>query len=143
MNRFKDAVHQFLWSEPSNMAPDSEKQFRRSASNVMCRSRGHHTKRHKSGSVAYTSLACSRLVPEEACSCSSAVVFLLRSSSYAFGEVEPSTIMRWVHRYAPEAEKRVCWYQGYRATSWRMDETYVKVGGKWKYLFRPSIRKAG
>ena len=28
------------------------------------------------------------------------------------------------------------WYQGYRATSWRVDETYVKVGGKWKYLFR-------
>nr|MDQ2732879.1 IS6 family transposase [Armatimonadota bacterium] len=51
-------------------------------------------------------------------------------------EVDPSTIMRWVHRYAPELEKRVRWYQGYRATSWRVDETYVKVGGKWKYLFR-------
>ena len=24
----------------------------------------------------------------------------------------------------------------YRATSWRVDETYVKVGGRWKYLFR-------
>jgi transposase-like protein len=44
--------------------------------------------------------------------------------------------MRWVHRYAPELEKRVRWYQGYRATSWRVDETYVKVGGRWKYLFR-------
>ena len=51
-------------------------------------------------------------------------------------EVDPSTIMRWVHRYAPELEKRVRWYQGYRVSSWRMDETYVKVGGKWKYLFR-------
>jgi hypothetical protein len=29
-------------------------------------------------------------------------------------EVAPSTIMRWVHRYAPELEKRVRWYQGYR-----------------------------
>ena len=28
------------------------------------------------------------------------------------------------------------WYQGYRASSWRVDETYVRVGGKWKYLFR-------
>jgi transposase-like protein len=45
------------------------------------------------------------------------------------GDVDPSTIMRWVHRYAPELEKRVRWYQGYRATSWRVDETYVKVGG--------------
>jgi hypothetical protein len=51
-------------------------------------------------------------------------------------EVEPSTIMRWVHRYALELERRVRWYQGYRVTSWRVDETYVKVGGKWKYLFR-------
>jgi transposase-like protein len=51
-------------------------------------------------------------------------------------EVAPSTIMLWVHRYAPELEKRVRWYQGYRATCWRVDETYVKVGGNWKSLFR-------
>ena len=51
-------------------------------------------------------------------------------------KVEPSTIMRCVHHYAPELEKRVRWYQGYRATSWRVDETYLKVGGKWKCLFR-------
>jgi hypothetical protein len=25
---------------------------------------------------------------------------------------------------------------GYGSTSWRVDETYVKVGGRWKYLFR-------
>jgi transposase-like protein len=50
--------------------------------------------------------------------------------------VEPSMIMRWVHCDAPELEKRVRWYQGYRTTSWRVDETYVKVGGRWKYLFR-------
>ena len=51
-------------------------------------------------------------------------------------EIDPSTIMRWVHRCAPELEKHVRWYQGYCATSWRVDETYVKVGGKWKYFFR-------
>lgn len=50
--------------------------------------------------------------------------------------VDRSTILRWVHCYAPELEKRIRWYQGYRATFWRVDETYVKVGGKWKYLFR-------
>ena len=49
-------------------------------------------------------------------------------------EVDPSTIMRWVHRYAPELEKRVRAYQGYGSTSWRVDETYVKVGGSWKYF---------
>ncbi len=35
-------------------------------------------------------------------------------------EVDPTTIFRWVQRYAPELEKRVRWYQGYRATSWRV-----------------------
>jgi transposase-like protein len=49
---------------------------------------------------------------------------------------DPSTIFRWVQRYAPELEKRVRQYQGYRSESWRVDETYVRVGGKWKYLFR-------
>lgn len=56
--------------------------------------------------------------------------------------VTPSTIMRWVHRYAPEIEKRVRRYQGHRSGSWRVDETYVLVGGHWKYLFR-AIDKFG
>ncbi len=51
-------------------------------------------------------------------------------------EVDASTIFRWVQHYAPELEKRIRWYQGYRSSSWRVDETYVKVGGEWKYLFR-------
>jgi transposase-like protein len=50
--------------------------------------------------------------------------------------VHPSTIFRWVERYAPEIEKRIRPYQGPRSGSWRVDETYVRVGGKWKYLFR-------
>jgi transposase, IS6 family len=50
--------------------------------------------------------------------------------------VAPSTIFRWVQRYAPEIEKRIRPYQGHRSGSWRVDETYVRVGGKWKYLFR-------
>jgi hypothetical protein len=51
-------------------------------------------------------------------------------------EVAPSTLFRWVQRYAPKLEKRVRWYQGYRSTSWRVDETYIKVGGRWTYLFQ-------
>jgi transposase-like protein len=50
--------------------------------------------------------------------------------------VDPSTIFRWVQRYAPEIEKCARRYQGFRSGSWRVDETYVRVGGKWKYLFR-------
>jgi transposase, IS6 family len=50
--------------------------------------------------------------------------------------VSPSTIFRWVQRYALEIEKPIRPYQGPRSGSWRVDETYVRVGGKWKYLFR-------
>jgi transposase, IS6 family len=57
-------------------------------------------------------------------------------------EVDPSTIFRWVQRYAPEIEKRVRQYQGFRSGSWRVDETYVRVGGRWKYLFR-AVDKRG
>ncbi|MCZ0322159.1 IS6-like element IS26 family transposase, partial [Escherichia coli] len=52
--------------------------------------------------------------------------------------VDHSTIYRWVQRYAPEMEKRLRWY--WRNTSdlcpWHMDETYVKVNGRWAYLYR-------
>jgi transposase-like protein len=50
--------------------------------------------------------------------------------------VDSSTIFRWVQRYAPEIGKRIRPYQGPRSASWRVDETYVRMGGKWKYLFR-------
>ena len=47
-----------------------------------------------------------------------------------------TTIMRWVQRYAPEFEKR--WRRFARAVgrSWRADETYVKIRGEWRYLYR-------
>ena len=51
-------------------------------------------------------------------------------------DVDASAIFCWVQCYAPELEERVRWYQGYRSGSWRVDETYVRVGGQWKYLFR-------
>jgi IS6 family transposase len=50
--------------------------------------------------------------------------------------VNPSTIFRWVQRYALEIEKQVRPYQGHRSGSWQVDETYVGVGGRWRYLFR-------
>ena len=48
--------------------------------------------------------------------------------------VDHSTINRWVVKYSPQLEeafhrrKRPVW------VSWRMDETYIKVKGEWKYL---------
>jgi transposase-like protein len=51
--------------------------------------------------------------------------------------VDHSTIYRWVQRYAPEMEKRLRWqWRRRQSTSWRVDETYVKVRGKWAYLYR-------
>ena len=47
-----------------------------------------------------------------------------------------------VLRYAPELEKRVRWDQSYRSGTWRVNETYVRVGRQWKYLFR-AVDKRG
>ncbi len=51
--------------------------------------------------------------------------------------VDHSTIYGWVQKYAPEMEQRLRWqWRGPRSTSWRVDETYVKVRGEWAYLYR-------
>jgi transposase-like protein len=50
--------------------------------------------------------------------------------------VDHSTINRWVIKYSPQLEeafhrrKRPVW------VSWRLDETYIKVKGQWRYLYR-------
>ncbi|MFM0334869.1 MULTISPECIES: IS6 family transposase [Paraburkholderia] len=50
--------------------------------------------------------------------------------------VAHTTIMRWVQRYVPEFEKRWARYARKSGRSWRVDETYVKVRGRWVYLYR-------
>jgi transposase-like protein len=47
-----------------------------------------------------------------------------------------TTIMRWVQRYVPEFEERRQRYARSVGTSWRVDETYLKVKGKWSDLYR-------
>ena len=47
-----------------------------------------------------------------------------------------TTILRWVQCYVPEFEKRWRLYARPVGTSWRVDETYVKVKGRWTYLYR-------
>ena len=52
-------------------------------------------------------------------------------------EVDHTTIFRWVQRYAPELDKRLKWYNNSGSYgSWRVDETYIKVKGVGKYLYR-------
>ena len=50
--------------------------------------------------------------------------------------VDHSTIARWVSRYAPELDERVRPHLRPTNDSWRIDETYVKVKGVGKYLYR-------
>jgi transposase-like protein len=53
-----------------------------------------------------------------------------------------TTIMRWIQRYAPEFEKRWDRYACRAGDSWRVDETYVKIKGRWTYLYR-AVDKEG
>src|SRR5215207_852938 len=56
--------------------------------------------------------------------------------------VDHVTIFRWVLRYAPEINKRMRPHLKMSGTSYRLDETYVKVGSEWKYLYR-AVDSAG
>ncbi|MBZ5753406.1 IS6 family transposase [Metabacillus rhizolycopersici] len=47
-----------------------------------------------------------------------------------------TTIMRWVHQYSPELDKRLRRHLKRTNDSWRVDETYIKVKGQWMYLYR-------
>ena len=40
-----------------------------------------------------------------------------------------TTIMRWVHEYAPQIDKKIRPYLKRTYDSWRVDETYIKVKG--------------
>ena len=50
--------------------------------------------------------------------------------------VDHTTIFRWIQAYATELEKRIRPHLCRSNDSWRTDETYVKVKGRWKYLYR-------
>ncbi len=51
-------------------------------------------------------------------------------------EVDHTTIYRWVQEYSPEIDKRSRLYLKPTNDSWRVDETYIKVKGKDRYLYR-------
>jgi transposase-like protein len=56
--------------------------------------------------------------------------------------VHHSTLFRWVQCYAPESNKRIRPHLRMTGTSYRVDETYIKVGKTCKYLYR-AVDKTG
>jgi transposase, IS6 family len=50
--------------------------------------------------------------------------------------VDHVSLFRWVQRFAPELEKRTRRHLRPCRGPWHVDETYVRVGGRWRYLYR-------
>src|SRR5271163_4705276 len=50
--------------------------------------------------------------------------------------VDHTTVWRWVQDYGPELEQRLRRHLKPTNKSWRVDETYVRVKGRWCYLYR-------
>ena len=50
--------------------------------------------------------------------------------------IHPSCVWRWVQIYGPELDKRCRGYLKRANKSWRLDETYIKVKGQERYLYR-------
>ncbi|NQY11174.1 MAG: IS6 family transposase [Flavobacteriales bacterium] len=57
-------------------------------------------------------------------------------------EVDHSTIQRWVYKFTPEIEKNMNKRKYQTGDSWRMDETYIKVAGQDRFLYR-AVDKEG
>jgi len=50
--------------------------------------------------------------------------------------IDHSNIQRWVEKFTPLLDKRLKTRKHGVNSSWRMDETYIKVKGQWCYLYR-------
>jgi IS6 family transposase len=51
-------------------------------------------------------------------------------------DVDRTTVFRWVQKFGPELAKRTEGHLSRASLNWHVDETYIRVGGKWRYLWR-------
>ena len=51
-------------------------------------------------------------------------------------DVTGRTILRWVQKFGPALAAAVRQHRNRPVTTWLVDETYVKILGKWHYLYR-------
>ena len=50
--------------------------------------------------------------------------------------IDHSTLQRWLIRFVPLIDQAIRKRKKPNGGSWRMDETYIKINGKWVYLYR-------
>jgi transposase-like protein len=51
-------------------------------------------------------------------------------------DVDHVTIWRWAQTYAPEVQRRLRGQSKPKGSTWHIDETFVRISGRWMYLFR-------
>ncbi len=51
-------------------------------------------------------------------------------------DIDRSTVFRWVQKFGPELSKRTEKHLRRASLDWHVDQTYIRVGGKWRYLWR-------
>ena len=56
--------------------------------------------------------------------------------------VDHATIQRWVYKFTPMIDRNFRKRKRRTGLRWRLDETYIKVKGKWCYLHR-AVDKEG
>ena len=50
--------------------------------------------------------------------------------------VDHTTIWRWIQTYGPEVQRRLRGQIKPKGSTWHIDETFVRIAGQWRYLFR-------